>query len=73
MVMKPNRKIVVKMMASMGEKETIVNFPVQIEALVAAGRDPIVARVNLRELRAAISPFGFRRALGIAGCRQTTS
>jgi pimeloyl-ACP methyl ester carboxylesterase len=64
-MMKPNHKMVVKMMASMGEKETIVNFPAQIEALVAAGRDPVVAQVNLTELRAAISPFGFRRALRV--------
>jgi pimeloyl-ACP methyl ester carboxylesterase len=64
-MMKPSPKMVVKMMASMGEKETIVNFPAQIEALVAAGRDPVVAQVNLRELRAAISPFGFRRALRV--------
>jgi pimeloyl-ACP methyl ester carboxylesterase len=63
--MKPSHKMVVKMMASMGEKETIVKFPAQIEALVAAGRDPVVAHVNLKELRAAISPFGFRRALRV--------
>jgi pimeloyl-ACP methyl ester carboxylesterase len=64
-MLKPSRKMVVKMMASMGEKETIVNFPAQIEALLAAGRDPVAAQVNLTELRAAISPFGFRRALRV--------
>jgi pimeloyl-ACP methyl ester carboxylesterase len=61
-MMKPSPKMAVKMMASMGEKDTIVNFPAQIEALVAEGKDPIVGPVNLSELRAAISPFGFRRA-----------
>jgi pimeloyl-ACP methyl ester carboxylesterase len=64
-MLKPSRKMVVKMMASMGEKETIVNFPAQIEALLAAGRDPVAAQVNLKELGAAISPFGFRRALRV--------
>lgn len=64
-VMKPSHKMVVKMMASMGEKDTIVNFPAQIEALVGAGRDPVFAQVNLAELKAAISPFGFRRALRV--------
>jgi len=51
------------MMASMGEKETIVRYPAQIEALVAAGRDPVRSEVNRAELRAAISPFGLRRSL----------
>lgn len=59
-VMKPTPKIVVQMMASMGEKETIINYPEQIDALVALGKDPVVARVNLNELRAVLSPFGYR-------------
>ena len=53
------------MMKAMGEKDTIVNYPEQIEALVAAGNDPFVSTVNLAELRAAISLFGFRRALRV--------
>jgi pimeloyl-ACP methyl ester carboxylesterase len=60
---KPSTKAVVRMMASMGEKETIVNYPAQIEALVAAGRDPLTSKANRAELRAAISPFGLRRSL----------
>lgn len=64
-VMKPSPKTVVKMMASMGERETIVRFPAQIDALVAEGNDPIVGRVNMSELRAAISPFGFRGAMRV--------
>jgi pimeloyl-ACP methyl ester carboxylesterase len=62
---KPSPKLVVRMMASMGEKDTIINYPDQIEALVAAGNDPVVSEVNLAELRAAISPFGFRRPLRV--------
>lgn len=64
-MMKPSSKMVVRMMSSMGEKDTIVNYPDQIEALVTAGNDPVVAEVNLAELRAAISPFGFRRSLRV--------
>jgi pimeloyl-ACP methyl ester carboxylesterase len=37
--------------------------PDLIEALVAAGRDPAASTVNLAELRAGISPLGFRRSL----------
>jgi pimeloyl-ACP methyl ester carboxylesterase len=62
-LMKPNRKRLVRLMASMGEKDTIVRYPDLIEALVAAGRDPVASSVNLAELRAAISPSGFRRSL----------
>jgi pimeloyl-ACP methyl ester carboxylesterase len=64
-IMKPSPKMVVRMMASMGEKKTIVNYPAQIEALVAEGKDPVVAKVNLRELRAVLSPFGVRHVLRV--------
>src|SRR6266545_1627097 len=64
-MMKPSPKMVVRMMSSMGEKDTIVNYPDQIQALVTAGNDPVVSEVNLAELRDAISPFGFRRSLRV--------
>jgi pimeloyl-ACP methyl ester carboxylesterase len=59
-VVKPNRRLLVRLMASMGEKDTIVRYPELIESLVAAARDPIASAANLAELRAVISPFGFR-------------
>jgi pimeloyl-ACP methyl ester carboxylesterase len=58
-------KMLVRLMSSMGEKDTIVRYPDLIEALVAAGNDPIASAVNLAELRAAISPFGFRRSMRV--------
>ena len=58
-------KSVVHHMAVMGEKNTIVNYPEQIQALVAAGHDPLAAAVGLAEHRAYITPLGFRRALRI--------
>jgi len=64
-VVKPNAKMVVRLMSSMGEKDTIVRYPDLIEALVAAGNDPIASAVNLAELRAAISPFGIRRSVRV--------
>jgi pimeloyl-ACP methyl ester carboxylesterase len=64
-VVKPNAKMLVRLMSSMGEKDTIVRYPDLIEALVAAGNDPIASVVNLAELRAAISPFGFRRSMRV--------
>jgi pimeloyl-ACP methyl ester carboxylesterase len=61
-VMKPNAKMLVRFMGSMGERDTIVRYPHLIESLVAAGRDPIASTVNLAELRAVITPLGFRRS-----------
>ena len=62
---KPNATMVVRLMSSMGEKDTIVRYPDLIDSLVAAGTDPIASAVNLAELRAVISSFGFRRSLRV--------
>jgi pimeloyl-ACP methyl ester carboxylesterase len=59
-VVKPNAKMVVRLMSSMGEKDTIVRYPALLESLVAAGRDPVASAVNTDELRAVITPIGFR-------------
>ena len=59
-VVKPNPKMVVRLLSSVGEKDTIVRHPDLIESVVAAGRDPIASAANLAELRAVISPGGFR-------------
>ncbi len=57
---KPGRRMMLKMMASVGEAETIVRHPDLLESLVAGARDPVASRANLAELRALISPRGFR-------------
>jgi pimeloyl-ACP methyl ester carboxylesterase len=62
---KPNPKVAVRLMSSFGEEDTIVRHPDLIEALVAAGRDPIASAANLAELRAIISPLGFRRSVQV--------
>jgi pimeloyl-ACP methyl ester carboxylesterase len=64
-MVKPNAKMLVRLMSSVGEKDTIVRYPDLIEALVAAGKDPIASVVNLAELRAVISSFGFRRSMHV--------
>jgi pimeloyl-ACP methyl ester carboxylesterase len=61
-LVKPNRKRLVQLMSSVGEKDTIVRYPDLIKALVAVGKDPIASATNLAELRAVMSPLGFRRA-----------
>lgn len=57
---KPGRRMLVKMMASVGEAETIVRHPDLLDSLVVGARDPVAVQANLAELRALISPRGFR-------------
>ena len=64
-LVKPSAKVVVRMMSSMGEGETIVHHPDLIDAIVAAGRDPIASATDLAEFRAILTPLGFRRSLRV--------
>ena len=61
-VVKPNPKMVVRMMSMVGEKDTIVRHPHLIESMVAEGNDAVASAANLAEVRAISSPFGFRRS-----------
>jgi pimeloyl-ACP methyl ester carboxylesterase len=60
---KPGRRMLLKMMASMGEAETIVQHPDLLDSLVAGARDPVATRANLAELRALISRHGIRTSM----------
>ena len=64
---KPGRRMLLKMMASVGEADTIVRHPDVLESLVAGARDPVATRANLAELRALISPRGFRPSMRLTG------
>jgi pimeloyl-ACP methyl ester carboxylesterase len=59
---KPNAKMVVRLMSAMGEKDTIVRHPELLATLVATGRDRDATAVNRAELRAVLGPLGFRRS-----------
>ncbi len=61
--MKPGRRMLLRMMASVGEADTILRHPDLIDSLVAGARDPVAAQANLAELRALISPRGFRASM----------
>jgi pimeloyl-ACP methyl ester carboxylesterase len=58
--MKPGRRTLLAMMASVGEAETIVRHPELFDSLLAGARDPAATQANLAELRALISLRGFR-------------
>lgn len=60
---KPGRRMLLKMMATMGEEETVLRHPDLLDSLVAGARDPVTSRANAAELRALISVRGIRPAL----------
>jgi pimeloyl-ACP methyl ester carboxylesterase len=59
---KPGRRMLLRMMASVGEATTIERHPDLLDSLVYGARDSVAVSANRAELRALISPFGFRRA-----------
>jgi pimeloyl-ACP methyl ester carboxylesterase len=59
---KPNAAMVVRLMGAMGEQDTIVRHPELLATLVATGRDRQATAVNRAELRAVLTPAGFRRS-----------
>ena len=65
-VAKPTPRSLVRLLSSVGEGDTIVRYPDLIDALVAAGNDPVARTADLAELRALIQPFGFRRSMRIS-------
>ena len=63
---KPGRRMLLKMMASVGEAETIVRHPDLLDSLVAGARDPVATQANLAELRALISRRGIRTSMRLS-------
>jgi pimeloyl-ACP methyl ester carboxylesterase len=63
---KPGRRMLLKMMASVGEAEAIVQHPDLLDSLVAGARDPVAVKANLAELRALISPRGIRPSMRLS-------
>jgi pimeloyl-ACP methyl ester carboxylesterase len=59
-VVKPGRRTLQRLLASVGEGETIVRHPELLDSLVAGACDPVASRANLAELRALIARGRFR-------------
>jgi pimeloyl-ACP methyl ester carboxylesterase len=59
----PSPETVIQSMSVMGEADTIVNYPDQIDALVVAAQDPVASNASLAELRTIISPTGWQPEL----------
>jgi len=62
---KPNRRMVLRLMSSVGEGETIRRYPDLLDSIVDAARDPVAVAANSAELRALFSPLGPRPAARI--------
>jgi pimeloyl-ACP methyl ester carboxylesterase len=66
-VVRPGRRMLLSVMASVGEAETIVRHPELLDSLVVGARDPVANRANRAELRALISLRGFRPSMRLTG------
>jgi pimeloyl-ACP methyl ester carboxylesterase len=62
---RPGRRMLLQLMASVGEGETILRHPDLLESLIDAARDPIATAANVAEFRAMLSPIGTRPAARI--------
>ena len=62
---KPGRRMLLRMMASVGEADTITRHPDLLDSLVAGARDPVAVAANRAELQALISAVGYRPATRI--------
>jgi pimeloyl-ACP methyl ester carboxylesterase len=64
-IVKPGRRMLLRMMASVGEADTIPRHPDLLDSLIAGARDPVAVAANRAEFRALISPSGYRTAARI--------
>lgn len=62
---KPNRRMLLRLMSSMGEGDTILRHPSLLGSLVEAARDPVAVAANVAEVQAVLSPLGTRHATRI--------
>jgi pimeloyl-ACP methyl ester carboxylesterase len=57
---KPGRRMLMHLMSSVGEAETILRHPDLLDSLVDAAHDPVATAANVAEFHALLSPFGVR-------------
>jgi pimeloyl-ACP methyl ester carboxylesterase len=62
---KPGRRMLLRLMSSVGEGDTILQHPDLLDSLIDAARDPVATAANVAEFQALISPFGTRAATRI--------
>ena len=57
---RPSRRMLLRLMSSMGEGDSILRHPDLLDSLVDAARDPVATAANVAEFQALLSPFGIR-------------
>lgn len=57
---KPSRRMLLKLMSSVGEGDTILRHPELLDSLLDAARDPVATAANVAEFRALLSPLRAR-------------
>ena len=62
---RPGRRMLLRLMSSMGEGDTILRHPDLLDSLIDAARDPVATAANVAEFQALLSPFGMRSATRI--------
>ena len=63
--MKPGRRMLMHLMSSVGEADTILRYPDLLDSLVDAAHDPVATAANVAEFQALLSPLGPRTAVRI--------
>jgi pimeloyl-ACP methyl ester carboxylesterase len=63
--MKPGRRMLLRLMTSVGEGNTILRHPDLLDSLADAAHDPVAAAANVAEFQALLSPLGTRSATRI--------
>lgn len=62
---RPGRRMLLHLMTSMGEGDTILRYPDLFESLIDAAHDPVATAANRAEFQALLSPFDTRSATRI--------
>ena len=62
---RPGRRMLLRLMSSVGEGDTILRHPDLLDSLIDAAHDPVATAANVAEFQALISPFGTRSATRI--------
>jgi pimeloyl-ACP methyl ester carboxylesterase len=62
---RPGRRMLLHLMASVGEGDTILRYPDLLDSLTDAARDQVATATNAAEFQALLSPFGARAATRI--------
>ena len=57
---RPSRRMMLRLLSTMGEGDTIARHPDLLDSLINAASDPLATAANLAELQAMLSPLGAR-------------